>query len=101
MLRRKFILRSEKNFNEVIRTILFFGLSLQRHLYGFITLEQWDKHVINYSIRGGTYTITQTVNGCTSAPSGVAAPISVPAIPVVSVQNNCANSIFEEMFFDR
>ena len=42
---------------------------------------------------GGTYTVTQTVNGCTSpAASGVAAPVSTPA-PVVTVANNCGNSV--------
>jgi hypothetical protein len=43
----------------------------------------------------GTYTVTQTVNGCTSAAgSGVATPITsnVPA-PTVSVTNNCNNSV--------
>ena len=43
----------------------------------------------------GTYTVTQTVNGCTSSPgSGVAAPLTsnVPA-PTVSVTNNCNNSV--------
>jgi PKD repeat protein len=44
---------------------------------------------------GGTYTVTQTINGCTSAAgSGVAAPVSsaVPA-PTVTVTNNCGNSV--------
>jgi hypothetical protein len=43
----------------------------------------------------GTYTVTQTSNGCTSvaAGEGVAAPLAVPAQPVVSVNNgNCGNS---------
>lgn len=42
----------------------------------------------------GTYTVTQTVNGCTS-PNGsaVAAPKLVPAAPTVTVVNNCANSV--------
>lgn len=41
----------------------------------------------------GTYTVTQTVNGCTSAAgSGVAAPKSTPATPVVSVVNDCGQS---------
>jgi hypothetical protein len=41
----------------------------------------------------GTYTVTQTVNGCTSAAgSGVAAPRSTPATPVVSVVNDCGQS---------
>lgn len=43
----------------------------------------------------GTYTVTQTVNGCTSAAgSGVAAPqASVIPAPTVSVVNNCGNSV--------
>lgn len=36
----------------------------------------------------GTYNVTQTVNGCTSAPgSGVASPKTTPATPVVTVVN--------------
>ena len=43
---------------------------------------------------GGTYTVTNTVNGCTSsAGSGVAAPVAIPSAPSVSVQNNCGNSV--------
>jgi hypothetical protein len=42
---------------------------------------------------GGTYSVTQTSNGCTSlAGSAVAAPRAVPATPVVTVVNNCVNS---------
>jgi hypothetical protein len=42
----------------------------------------------------GTYTVTQTVGGCTSAAgSGVAAPIAIPSAPVVTVTNNCGNSV--------
>ena len=42
----------------------------------------------------GTYTVTQTVGGCSSAPgSGVAAPIAIPTAPVVNVVNNCGNSV--------
>ncbi len=38
----------------------------------------------------GTYTVTTTVNGCTSLPgSGTAAPKTTPATPVVTVVNNC------------
>ena len=41
-----------------------------------------------------TYTVTQTVNGCTSAAgSGVAAPKATPAAPTVTVVNNCGNSV--------
>ncbi|MEI6123366.1 MAG: HYR domain-containing protein [Bacteroidota bacterium] len=42
----------------------------------------------------GTYTVTQTLGECTSNPgSGLAAPLAIPATPVVSVANNCANSV--------
>jgi glucose/arabinose dehydrogenase len=44
---------------------------------------------------GGTYSVTQTINGCVSSPgSGIAAPLSssVPA-PTVTVTNNCGNSV--------
>ena len=42
----------------------------------------------------GTYTVTQTVGGCTSATgSGIAAPIAIPSAPVVTVTNNCGNSV--------
>ena len=45
-------------------------------------------------ISAGTYTVTQTVNGCTSAPANaVAAPKSIPLEPTVSVLNNCGNSV--------
>jgi hypothetical protein len=41
-----------------------------------------------------TYTVTQTVNGCTSAAgSGVSAPIAIPSAPVVTVANDCANTV--------
>jgi hypothetical protein len=40
-----------------------------------------------------TYSVTQTVNGCTSVPgSGVAAPKAIPSAPVVTVVNNCGSS---------
>ena len=39
---------------------------------------------------GGTFSVTQTVNGCTSLPgSGTAAPGTGPATPVVTVVDNC------------
>ncbi len=42
----------------------------------------------------GTYTVTSTANGCTSAAgSGIAAPKSAPATPVVTVTNNCGSSV--------
>jgi hypothetical protein len=42
----------------------------------------------------GTYTVAQTVNGCTSSSgSGVAAPLtSTVTAPTVSVVNNCGSS---------
>ncbi|MEI6124051.1 MAG: T9SS type A sorting domain-containing protein, partial [Bacteroidota bacterium] len=42
----------------------------------------------------GTYSVTQTVGSCTSASaSGIAAPFTAPAAPVVMVTNNCGNSV--------
>ena len=42
----------------------------------------------------GTYTVTQTVNGCTSSNgSGTAAPKTVPSAPIVGVTDNCGNSV--------
>ena len=42
----------------------------------------------------GTYTVTQTVGGCTSASgSGVAAPVTIPAAPVVSGVDGCGSSV--------
>jgi hypothetical protein len=42
----------------------------------------------------GTYSVTQTVNGCTSpSGSGVAAPQAIPSAPIVSVVDNCGSSI--------
>lgn len=44
-------------------------------------------------VSGGTYTVTQTVGGCTSAQgSGIAAPTPIPSTPVVNVVNNCGSS---------
>lgn len=42
----------------------------------------------------GTYTVTQTVGGCTSLVSNsvTAAPLPVPAAPVLTVVNNCGSS---------
>src|SRR4029079_6323308 len=41
----------------------------------------------------GTFSVTQTVNGCTSAAgSNTAAPNSTPPAPSVSVVNNCGTS---------
>ena len=42
----------------------------------------------------GTYTVTQTINGCTSVEgSGIAAPKTIPVAPVVTVVDNCGNSV--------
>ena len=43
---------------------------------------------------GGTYSLTRTVNGCTSAAgTGIAAPTAIPPTPVITVVNNCGNSL--------
>src|SRR5678816_2690542 len=48
----------------------------------------------------GTYSVTQTLNGCTSpSGSGVAAPKSIPSAPTVSVVDNCGNSILTATSF--
>ena len=64
---------------------------------GFIGTLLWSNGATTPSITvttPGIYSVTQTVNGCTSATgSNVAAPNSAPATPGVSVQNNCGNSI--------
>ena len=45
-------------------------------------------------ITAGIYTVTQTIDGCTSAAaSGTAAPIASPSTPVVNVENNYGNSV--------
>jgi subtilisin-like proprotein convertase family protein len=42
----------------------------------------------------GTYTVTQTVNGCTSVPAEViASPTTIPPAPAVTAQNLCGFSI--------
>ncbi|MFM6925310.1 MAG: gliding motility-associated C-terminal domain-containing protein, partial [Ferruginibacter sp.] len=43
----------------------------------------------------GTYTVTQTVGGCTSPVSNAVttAPLPVPAAPVLTVVNNCGSSV--------
>ena len=48
------------------------------------------------NVAAGTYTVTQTVGTCTSVASAdvVAAPLAVPAQPVVTVNNTCGNSAF-------
>ena len=45
-------------------------------------------------ITGGTYTVTQMLDGCFStAGSGTASPKAIPSAPTVIVANNCGNSI--------
>jgi hypothetical protein len=42
----------------------------------------------------GTYTVTATSGVCTSIPgSGIAAPIVIPEPPIITVSNNCGNSV--------
>jgi len=42
---------------------------------------------------GGSYTVTQTVNGCTSLQgAGVANPTTIPSAPIVTVVDNCGTS---------
>jgi PKD repeat protein len=42
----------------------------------------------------GSYTVTQTVNGCTSTPAVVnASPLAIPTPPTTSVSNSCGNSV--------
>jgi hypothetical protein len=56
----------------------------------------WNNGATTASITvsaAGTYTATQTVNGCTSAAgSAVAAPKAIPTAPTVTVVNNCGTS---------
>jgi hypothetical protein len=56
----------------------------------------WSDNQTTFSITvssAGTYSVTQSVNGCTSAAgSGVAAPKTTPATPVVTVVDNCGTS---------
>jgi choice-of-anchor A domain-containing protein len=57
---------------------------------------QWSNNATGSSITvntPGDYTVTQTVNGCTSAPASVtAAPKAIPAAPVVNAVNNCGST---------
>ena len=63
---------------------------------GFTGTLLWSTSATTTSITvntAGTYTVTQTVNGCTSsAGSGTAAPKTTPAAPGVSVVDNCGSS---------
>ncbi len=46
------------------------------------------------SVGAGTYNVTATVNGCTSAAGiGIASPKSIPTAPVVTVSDNCGSSV--------
>ncbi|MBW8332102.1 MAG: hypothetical protein K0M40_08795 [Prolixibacteraceae bacterium] len=60
---------------------------------GYTGTLLWSTTETNASITvsiAGTYTVTQTVNGCTSlAGSGTAAPKTAPLAPAVNVVNNC------------
>ena len=60
---------------------------------GYTGTLLWSTAETTPSITGntaGTYTVTQTVNGCTSSPgSGIAAPKTTPVAPTVTVVNNC------------
>ncbi len=57
----------------------------------------WSTNETTASItvsNAGSYTVTQTANGCISgAGTGVAAPVAIPAAPSVAVANNCGNSV--------
>jgi len=63
---------------------------------GFTGTLLWSTSATTASITvnsAGTYTVTQTVNGCTSsAGSGTAAPKTTPVAPGVSVVDNCGTS---------
>jgi choice-of-anchor A domain-containing protein len=56
----------------------------------------WSNNATGSSIivnNPGDYTVTQTVNGCTSAPASVtAAPNAIPAAPAVNAVNNCGST---------
>src|SRR5205085_4873751 len=57
----------------------------------------WSNNATTPSItvtNSATYSVTQTVNGCTSeAGSGISVFRSVPGAPIVGVVNNCGNSV--------
>src|ERR1035437_8834620 len=63
---------------------------------GYTGTLLWSTSATTASITvntAGTYTVTQTVTGCTSSPgSGIAAPKTTPATPTVSVVDNCGTS---------
>ena len=57
----------------------------------------WSTGAVTSSINvtmAGTYSVTQSSNGCTSLPgTGTSAPITPPLAPSVSVTNNCGTSV--------
>src|SRR6185295_1767785 len=63
----------------------------------------WSNGATSSSITvttAGIYTVTQTVNGCTSpSGSGVAAPQAIPSAPAVTVVNNCGSSTLTATLF--
>ncbi len=63
---------------------------------GFTGSLLWSNAATTASIHvtnAATYTVTQTVNGCTSASgSGTSAPKTTPGAPTVGVVNNCDGS---------
>ncbi|NVO02874.1 MAG: T9SS type A sorting domain-containing protein, partial [Bacteroidetes bacterium] len=63
---------------------------------GFTGTLLWSTGESTSSItatNAGTYNVTQTVNGCLSAPATIiAAPITIPSAPSVTVSNNCGTS---------
>ena len=64
---------------------------------GFTGTLLWNNGATTTNITiatAGTYTVTQTVNGCAGATgSGIAAPKIIPSAPSVAVVNNCGSSI--------
>ena len=70
------------------------GSSLLSTNSGGILLWSTGENSSSITVTGaGAYTITQTVNGCISAPgSGTASPKALPSTPVVSITNNCGIS---------
>ena len=64
---------------------------------GYTGTLLWSNGATTASITvtaAGTYTVTQKVGTCiSSASGGIAAPVAIPAAPVISVVNNCGNTI--------
>ena len=62
---------------------------------GSLVVEHWrnQQHQLQL-LSAGTYTVTQTLDGCTSdAVTGVAAPKAIPSTPTVTIVNNCGQSV--------